>query len=65
MVKKKKKKEETLTVCRCHGPIYNPKDSRRILLELIDEYDNVAGINYYTEAPCIALPEQWENRNRN
>ena len=35
--------------------IENPKDSTRIVLELINEYSKVAGYKINTEIPCIPI----------
>ena len=46
----RKRRSETLTVCRQHDPLHRkPKDSTRKLLDLINEYSNVAGYKINTQ----------------
>ena len=52
-----KRRSKTFTVCRWHDPLHKrPKDSTRKLLELINEYNKVAGYKINTQImPCIPI----------
>ena len=50
-----KKRSKTLTVCRQHDTIENPKDAIRKLLELISEFSKVAGYEINTQKSLALL----------
>ena len=50
-----KRRSKTLTVCRWHVYIENPKDSTRKLVELISEYSEVSGYKINTQKSLAFL----------
>ena len=59
----RKGRSKTVTVCRWHD-IENPKDSTRKLLELINEYSNVAGYKLNTQKSLAFLYTNNEKTER-
>ena len=59
-----KRRSKTLTVCRWHDTVHNPKDSSKKLLELISEFSKFAGYIINTQKSFAFLYTNNEDPER-